>query len=442
MNDRKAIQLAAAVISAAALVAHGWESPITAYGAAPGAKNTVAFASAIAAAAEAGGGRVVVPPGEWLTGPIHLKSNVELHLADGAKVVFTDDPADYEPAVPTTWEGVELLNYSPLVYAYGCTNVSITGSGMLAPRMGKWRTWFQRPPEHMAFTAALYDWGAKGVPLEERNALALPGSNARPHLIQFNRCSGILLEGFKIREAPFWTIHLYHSENAVVRGLDVYAHGRNNDGIDIDMTRNVLVENCRFNQGDDAIVLKAGRNQDAWRLARPTENVEIRNCEVVDGHVLLGVGSEMSGGVRNVYMHDCKMTGNVLNIFYMKTNERRGGFIENITMKDCTIETSSKRRPTSVVGIETDVMYQWRDLPTYEVRPTRIRNIRAENIKANRADHLLMVYGDSREPVDGVTLVNVACDEVAKTPLIVVNAKNVTVDGREIPSRAGTAPKK
>lgn len=421
----------------------GADFPITTYGAAPGAKCTSAFASAIASAAAApGGGRVIVPDGEWLTGPIHLKSNVELHLADNARIVFTDDPHDYTPAVPVSWEGVEVLNYSPLVYAYGCNNVAITGKGTLAPNMGLWRKWFQRPPAHMAFTAALYDWCSRVTPLETRDALAMRGSNARPHLIHFNRSSNILLEDFKIRESPFWTIHLYHSENAIVRRLDVYAHGHNNDGIDIEMTRNVIVENCRFDQGDDAVVLKAGRNQDAWALNRPTENVVIRNCEIVDGHVLMGVGSEMSGGVRNVFMHDCKMVGDARNIFYLKTNERRGGFIENIYMKDCEVNAVGKKPPMSVVGIETDVMYQWRNLPTHEVRATRIRNIVAENVKANRAQHLLMLYGDKRDEIDGVTLKNVTCDEVSAEKLVVVNAKNVTLDGAALESREGTAPRR
>ena len=418
--------------------------PITDFGAKPclDYKCTEAFAKAVAACSESGGGRVIVPQGEWFTGAIHLKSNVELHLEEGAKIVFSDDPADYLPAVHTTWEGVELKNYSPLVYAYCATNVAITGSGEFAPKMAHWRKWFSRPPSHMAFTKALYGWCCRVSPLEERDATKMEGSNARPHLLQFNRSSNILLDGFKIRESPFWTIHLYHCENAVVRNLDVFAHGHNNDGIDIEMTRNVIVEDCRFDQGDDAVVLKAGRNQDAWALGRPTENVVVRNCEIVDGHVLLGVGSEMSGGVRNVYMHDCRMVGNALNVFYMKTNERRGGFIENIYMKDCTVNAIGKKPPFSVVGIETDVMYQWRNLPTVDVKVTKIRNIVAENVHANSAKHLLAVYGDKRDEVDGVTLKNVTCDNVTDERIIVVNAKNVIVDGAQIPSTTGSSPKR
>ena len=417
------------------------EFPITEFGAAPGVKCTDAFRKAVAACAGAGGGRVVVPAGEWLTGAIHLKSNVALDLREGSRVSFTDDPKDYLPAVPTTWEGVECLNYSPLVYAYGCTNVAIVGKGTLAPKMDLWKKWFTRPPGHMAFTAALYGWCSTVAPLAERDAVAMKGSNARPHLIQFNRSANILLDGFTIRESPFWTIHLYHSENALVRNLDVSAHGHNNDGVDVEMTRNVIVERCLFDQGDDAVVIKAGRNQDAWALSRPSENIVVRDCNVRDGHVLLGIGSELSGGVRNVYMHDCRMEGDIRNVFYVKTNERRGGTVENIYMKDCTAVSRGRKPPEGVVNVQTDVLYQWRNFPTWEVRPTKIRNLVAENVTCDEARHLLYLCGDAREPIDGVTLKNVKCAKtVAERPVDVMNSRNVTVDGRQVESRQGKAP--
>ena len=377
----------------------------------------------IYAVAANGGGRVVVPAGEHFSdGPIRLRSNVELHLEDGAKLVFSDDPAKYLPAVPTSWEGVECLNYSPLVYAYGCTNVAITGKGTIAPKMKFWRKWFAREAGHRAATRKLYDWCSFLAPVEERDLTKLPESNVRPHLIQFNRCKGVRLEGFRIRESPFWTIHLYLCDGVVARGLDVYAHGHNNDGIDIEMTKNVLVENCRFDQGDDAIVIKSGRNQDAWRLATPSENIEVRNCTVVNGHVLLGIGSEMSGGVRNVYLHDCVLESEALRLFYVKTNERRGGFVENIRMENVT----AKKVRYGVMDVETDVLYQWRDFPTHEVRVTPIRNLSMKNVTVEEAERLVHILGDKRLPVDGVLLENVRVGKTAK-PDRVENAVNVTV---------------
>ena len=377
----------------------------------------------IDAVAARGGGRVVVSEGEHFSdGPIRLRSNVELHLEDGAKLVFSDDPAKYLPAVPTSWEGVECLNYSPLVYAYGCTNVAITGKGTIAPKMKFWRKWFGREAGHRAATRKLYDWCSFLTPVDERDLTKLPESNVRPHLIQFNRCKDVRLEGFRIRESPFWTIHLYLCDGVVARGLDVYAHGHNNDGIDIEMTKNVLVENCRFDQGDDAIVIKAGRNQDAWRLATPSENIEVRNCTVVNGHVLLGIGSEMSGGVRNVYLHDCILESEVFRLFYVKTNERRGGFVENIRMENVT----AKKVRFGVMDVETDVLYQWRNFPTHEVRVTPVRNLSMKNVTVEEADRLVHILGDKRLPVDGVSLENVRVAKTAK-PDRVENAVNVTV---------------
>ena len=377
----------------------------------------------IDAVAAKGGGRVVVSAGEHFSdGPLRLRSNVELHLEEGARLVFSDDPAKYLPAVPTSWEGVECLNYSPLVYAHGCTNVAITGKGTIAPKMKFWRKWFGREAGHRAATRKLYDWCSFLAPLEERDLTKLPESNVRPHLIQFNRCKDVRLEGFRIRESPFWTIHLYLCDGVVARGLDVYAHGRNNDGIDIEMTKNVLVENCRFDQGDDAIVIKAGRNQDAWRLATPSENIEVRNCTVVNGHVLLGIGSEMSGGVRNVYLHDCVLESEALRLFYVKTNERRGGFVENIRMENVT----AKKVRYGVMDVETDVLYQWRDFPTHEVRITPIRNLSMKNVTVEEADRLVHILGDKRLPVDGVSLENVRVGKTARSDRI-ENAVNVTV---------------
>lgn len=232
----------------------------------------------------------------------------------------------------------------------------------------------------------------------------------RPHLIQFNRCTNVQLDGFKIRESPFWTIHLYMCKDVWAHDLDVYAHGHNNDGIDVEMTSHAIIEDCVFDQGDDAVVLKAGRNQDAWRLASPTQDIVVRNCNVVQGHCLLGIGSEMSGGVRRVYMHDCHSSDAVYRLFYIKTNHRRGGFIEDIT-----VENVSATKMQRVFEIDTDVMYQWRNIvPTFETAVTRIRNISIRNARAEEADAVYEIRGDERDPVQGVTIENVHVGKLTK----------------------------
>ena len=396
---------------------------ITDYGARPGTKCSTAIAAAMAACEKAGGGRVVVPKGCWLTGAVRFRNGCNLHLADGAELSFTDDPADYLPAVHSTWEGVECLNLSPLIYAYGVTNVAITGKGAVCPRMDLWRTWFVRQPAHMYATECLYHWGATNAVMSARDVTKIPDANIRPHLIQFNRSRNVLIEGIRIRESPFWMIHLYHSENCVVRRLDASAHGHNNDGVDIDMTRNVLVEDCRFDQGDDGVVLKAGRNQDAWRLNRPTENVVIRNCTFIFAHTLLGIGSELSGGIRNVWMSRCGIRRSY-NLIYIKTNRRRGGFVENIFVED--IDTGDVQ--DAVFGLKTDVLYQWAHFPDYELRPTMVRNINVSNVHAVNANYGLDVTAAAEAPVRGLHFRNVRIDSVRKSFRRIVNAEDVTVE--------------
>lgn len=393
---------------------------ITDFGAKEDSDNTQAIAKAIEACNLAGGGRVVIPKGTWPTGPIHFKSNVNLHLSEDAILSFSENPKDYLPAVMTSWEGMECYNYSPLVYAFECENIAITGKGKLMPKMDFWKTWFPRPPAHMEALKKLKTMASTDVPVIERQ-MAEGENNLRPHLIHFNRSKNILLDGFIIRESPFWTIHMYMCENGVVRNLDVKAHGHNNDGIDIEMSKNFLVEDCIFDQGDDAVVIKAGRNQDAWRLNTPTENIVIRNCTILEGHCMLGIGSEMSGGVRNIYMHNCTAPKSVDRFFFIKTNHRRGGFVENIYMEN--VKSGSTMR---VFEIDTDVLYQWRDLvPTFEERISRIENINLKNVTCESTDAIYEIKGDAKLPVRNVSISNVKVGKVNKFIKKVSNAENI-----------------
>ncbi len=402
---------------------------ITDFGAQEGGtlKATEAIRAAIDACHAAGGGRVVVPAGTWLTGAVHLRSNVNLHLAENAVLSFSDDPQDYLPAVQSSWEGWECFNYSPLVYAFRCENIAITGKGKLEPRMGTWKKWSSRPPAHMEALKRLYTQGSTGVPVEQRQ-MAEGENNLRPHLIQFNRCTNVLIEDVTIRNSPFWTIHLLLSESVVVRRIDVRAHGHNNDGIDPEGTRNLLVEDCRFDQGDDAIAIKSGTNHDGWRLNTPSENIVIRRCTVLNGHQLVAIGSELSGGIRNVYVHDCIFDSKdtkPFNTLYIKTNRRRGGFVENITVEN--IDASNARFRMGVFGIETDVLYQWRHLvPAYEERLTPIRNITMKNIKAGETSTPFRVLGDKDQPVKNITLEKVSIDTVRGQKNRYEHTENVT----------------
>lgn len=373
-------------------------------------KTSKAIADAITAANEADGGSVLIPAGEWLTGKVHFKSNVNLHLSQGAVLLFDDDPNDYLPAVLTSWEGMECMNYSPLIYAWQCKNIAITGSGTIKAKMNLWKTWAGRPAPHMNSLKRLYDLSYLNIPVAER-LMVNDSAHLRPHLIQFNRCENIRLEGFSIQNSPFWTVHTYLCKNILLRKLNVYAHGHNNDGYDPEMSQNVLVEDCVFDQGDDAIAIKSGRNQEGWRSQTPSKNIVIRNCVVKNGHQLVALGSELSGGIENVYFHNCvvKEGAKMFHLVFIKTNERMGGYVNNIYIKNI----KAGKMDFGILGIETDVLYQWKNqTPTYVRKLTPIKNVHLQNIKATNVKFLSHIQGQKELPVENVFLKNVVADTI------------------------------
>ncbi|MCX2476803.1 glycoside hydrolase family 28 protein [Pedobacter sp. MC2016-05] len=376
-------------------------------------KNSKAIAAAIDQANRENGGIVVVPEGQWLTGKIQLKSNVNLHLNRGAVLLFSEDPNDYLPAVHSSWEGMECYNYAPLIYAYQCKNIAITGEGEVKAKMEIWKTWFARPKAHMESIKRLYNLAAAYSPIEDRQ-MVNDTAHLRPQFIQFNRCENVLLEGITITNSPFWTIHPYLSKNVVIRKLKVYAHGHNNDGVDPEMSENVLIEDCVFDQGDDAIAIKSGRNPEGWRLKTPSKNIVIRNCLVKNGHQLVAIGSELSGGIENVLVENCEVNdGAKLNhLIFIKTNERMGGYVRNIYAKNI----NAGKIDLGILGIETNVLYQWKDLvPTVEVRLTPISNIVLDNVKAREVKFISRILGEKTLPVKNVSLKNVSAEKVTES---------------------------
>ena len=384
----------------------------------------------IDATAANGGGKVVVPAGRHeAKGPIRLRSNVELHLEKDAVVVFPARLEAYLPAVRSSWAGIECMNFSPLVYAFGCTNVAITGDGELRAFEGRYEdtVWGKLHGERKKLEEArqtLYGWGEDDFQPERREIWR--SGVTRPQFVQFNRCCGVRIEGVRIRNSPFWTIHLLLCDGVEVRDIDVAGKAWSNDGLDIEMSRNVLVERCRFAQGDDAIILKSGRNRDGIRVGRPTENVEIRDCHFEKAYCFFGCGSEISAGVRNVRVHDCTV-GRTGYLCHVKTNRRRGGFVENITF-----ENVWAGKANSVLCVDTDAM-AWPGCPELEPRITRISGISLRNVRVGEADVRVDVQGDARLPVSGITLENVIAGAVS-APDHYVNATDVTDDGRRIPS--------
>lgn len=367
-------------------------------------KNSRAIEEAINRAT-AKGGTVIIPPGEWLTKKIHLKSNVNLHISQGATLLFSEDPQDYLPAVFSSWEGLECYNYSPLIYAFGLKNVAISGKGTIKAELDIWKKWFPRPKPHMESIKNLYNWAQDEIPVEKR-IMVNDTANLRPQFIQFNRCENVLIEDIKIRNSPFWTVHLYLSKDIVVRNIDIYAHGHNNDGIDPEMSQNVLIENCVFDQGDDAIAIKSGRNPEGWRLQTPSKNIVIRNCTMKDGHQLLAIGSELSGGIENILVDNCVAGSGakLMHLLFIKTNERMGGYVKNIYFKNIIAQDVQD----GILGIDTDVLYQWRTLVSTRIKKTTlIENIFLENIQAKKGKFVTKINGNPELPAQNVVLKNV-----------------------------------
>jgi polygalacturonase len=349
-------------------------------------KNTAAFARAVAAAKQARGGQIVVPAGTWLTGPIQITDDdgscdgIDLHVEAGAEILFSTEFADYLPPVRTRWEGMDVMNYSPLVYFRGCKNVALTGEGTLTGQGWVWWLWKNNLPVGATrdftkpFATAVYKKyvrsDAGDVPVADRVVAALDASTLpvelqpaavpvpssmpagmtgllRPSFVQFHTCENVLIEGVTVQFGPFWMLHPVYSKNVLVRNVNIvsWPEGgtisftdpdgtphtvtpQNGDGCNPDSSRNVLIEDSFFNTSDDVVAIKSGLNEDGWRVNMPSENIIIRRIRSGNGHGGVTVGSEMSGSVRNVFAFDSDLTGDTA--LRIKTLPGRGGEIRNI----------------------------------------------------------------------------------------------------------------
>ena len=298
---------------------------------------TEPFRKAIAACHEAGGGRVVVPSGVFHSGAIHLKSGVNLHLLEGSTIRFNPDPKAYLPVVFTRFECMEVMNYSPLIYAYEQENIAVTGRGTLDGQGSVvWQTWL---PKWTADIRKLHTMCREGVPVEKR--VFGEGFHLRPNFVQPVRCRNVLIEGVRIVDSPMWTLHPLYSTNVTIRGVNVFTRGKNSDGCNPDSCTDVLIEDCVFDTGDDCIAIKSGRDHDGLRVNIPTQNVVIRNCAFKEGHGGVTMGSETSGGIRNVFAENCQFDSPDLDMaLRFKTNPARGGFVEDVFIRHCTVKTA------------------------------------------------------------------------------------------------------
>lgn len=419
--------------------------------------NTKVINNAIDALHKKGGGVVLVPSGLWLTGPIVLKSNINLHLATGATLLFTKDFKEY-PLVPSNWEGLlQMRNQSP-ISATDAVNIAITGKGIIDGNGDAWRMVKKEKLTESQWKKLIASGGVvsgdkktwypsektlKGSKLTNPGAIS-PEKDAaffesvkdflRPNLVVITGCKNILLEGVTFQNSPAWCLHPLMSEHLTVRNVRVKNpwYAQNGDGIDVESCKNVLIENSVFDVGDDALCMKSGRDGEGRKRAMPTENVIIRGCTVYASHGGFVIGSEMSGGIKNVFVSNCTFIGADIGLRF-KTTRGRGGVVENIFVRDIYMKDIpgdailfdmyyAAKDPVPMAG-------EKRELPVIEFKPVDettpvFRNFHISNVYCNGADRGVFVRGLPEMPVKDIVLENMVLQ--AKRGIEVQEAKGIT----------------
>lgn len=397
----------------------------------PGEDASLAIKQAIEACHNAGGGRVVVPQGSYFTGPIWLKSGVNLHLADGAILKFFTDPQKY-PNVLTRWEGIECMNFSPLIYAYDAENIAITGKGTLDGQASKENWWAWKQAEGTQVKQfndmkKLMQMGEQGTPIAER--VFGRGHFLRPNFIQPYRCKNILIEDVTLINSPMWELHPVLSENITIRGVKIHSHGPNNDGCDPECCRDVLIENCLFDTGDDCIAIKSGKNSDGRRVNTPSINIVIRGCKMMDGHGGVVLGSECSGNIYNVFVEDCEMDSPHLDrVLRFKNNAVRGGKLENVFMRNIRVGQVSE----AILTI--DFLYEEGDKGPY--KPV-VRNVHIDHVTSKASPRVMYIVSFKGAEIDNIHFSDCVFSGITNSEVVstsgTVSLRNVVIEPKNRP---------
>jgi polygalacturonase len=401
--------------------------------------NTQVINDAITTLSKRGGGVVVIPSGLWLTGPIELKSNVNLHLQRNAVLQFTSDFNQYK-LVEGNWEGLpQMRNQSP-ISATGVTNIAITGFGIIDGSGDAWRmvkkdkltesNWKKLVASGGILSEDKKTWypsegSVKGSKLKNPGQISAEKTPEfykeikdflRPNLLVIANSNKILLEGVTFQNSPAWCLHPLMSENITIRNINVKNpwYAQNGDGIDLESCKNVLLENSVFDVGDDGICIKSGRDAEGRKRGMPTQDVIVRNCTVYAAHGGFVIGSEMSGGARNIWVDDCTFIGTDIGLRF-KTTRGRGGVVENIYINNIAMR--------NIVGeaILFDMYYaaqdpialtgEKREPPKVEVKPVteetpQFRNIYIKNVVADGAQKAVFVRGLPEMNVKNIVMEN------------------------------------
>jgi polygalacturonase len=400
------------------------------YGAMEGGevKVTASIRKAFEAASRDGGGHILIPPGKWLTGAIHLENNTALYVSRGAELLFSQDPTDYLPPVFSRHEDVECYKYSAFIYADGKENIGIIGGGVLN---GQGRPWWDWKTSKADLEKELYAMAERGIPAEKRVFDGTNGRALRPAFFQPMNCRNVLVEGVTFLYGAFWTITPTYCENVIVRRIRIqtegeYGHTPNGDGVDPSSCKNVLIEYCEFDTGDDCIAIKAGRDADGLRVQRPTENVVIRHCKGLHGHGGVVLGSETSGSIRNVYAYDCEFNGTD-RVVRLKSARGRGGVLENMWFRAMRGDKIEKE------ALHLNLLYTGSRYPEQPVdRTTPIfRNIHFTDVTiTNGKGYGIEILGLPEMPVQDVTFDSIRIE--GKKGIRAVDARKIRLDAVSI----------
>ena len=379
---------------------------------------TAAFRAAIDSCNNAGGGIVVVSGGTYLTGAIHLKSNVDLCVKRGATIRFIAVPKSYLPVVFARYEGTEVMNYSPLIYAFAQTNIAITGDGTLDGQGTNWHSWKSSgDPKRLVGMASL------GLPAEQR--VFGEGRHLRPNFVAPVRCRNVLIEGVRIVNSPMWVVNPVYCTNVTVRNVTVDTQGPNTDGCDPDSCADVLIKNCNFSDGDDCIAIKSGRDRDGQKVNIPSRDIVIQNCHFKAGHGGIAIGSETSGGIRDVFAENCHFDSPDLEMaIRLKTNPARGGYIEGVYLRDCIIRQAQ-------IGIDMTLRYASSGAIEGDSVPV-IRNIdiRDSTFQQLTKQPVLIEGWSESAPISDVSIINCRFLHAAEKNYV-TNAVDIVMDGSQ-----------
>ena len=415
--------------------------PITEYGATP-QDATVGINAAIRACHDAGGGHVVVPPGVWNTGAIHLLSRVDLHLQEGSTLRFSTDPADYLPVVRTRWQSVEVWNYSSLIRAEGQTDIGITGKGVLDGAGDNEHWWYLIGSGQYGWHTGLpnqrADWGElermnnEQVPVDDRVFGA--GHYLRPSFIQPFRCTNVLIEGVTVIDSPMWTIHPLECRNVTVQGVTVRNLGPNGDGCDPESCTDVLIRDCTFETHDDCIAIKSGRDADGRRLGLPSRGILIEDCTFVSGGAAVAVGSEMSGGIEDVWVRRLHMPADPAAdeaylqwVLCVKSTSTRGGYVRNVDV--CDVDSRAwMYRPL-------EITFSYQGGGDQALFPD-VHDIRFDRVRVARAERAYRMVGAETRRIRSVAVTNSRFDQVAAEAVVQyaddVTIRNVWIAGTRV----------